>query len=143
MSESRLIQFLTYMGAVPFYLALYLALTNQSLVGISGSHWFKSYGLVILSFMAGTIWGQVVDASARVKRLALASNGVTLLAWFGYLLVDTQAVLTIIATSFVALYILEALIMDHVKRPDFYLGLRLRVTALVVLAHGIMLFTLS
>ena len=92
--------------------------------------------------MAGTIWGQVVNASVRVKRLALASNAVTLLAWFAYLLVSTQATLVIMATGFVALYILEALIMTHVTRPDYYLGLRLRVSALVLLAHGVMLYML-
>ena len=143
MPQSRLIQLLTYLGAVPFYLALYLVTTNQALLGLIGVHWFKTYGLVILSFMAGTIWGQVVNASARVRRLALASNAVSLLAWFAYLLVDTQAVLTILATGFVALYILEALIMDHVKRPDYYLGLRLRVTVLVVMAHFFMLMMFS
>ena len=142
MPQPNLIQLLTYLGAVPFYLALYLVITNQVLLGISGGHWFKTYGLVILSFMAGTIWGQVVNASVRVKRLALASNAVTLLAWFAYLLVSTQATLVIMATGFVALYILEALIMTHVTRPDYYLGLRLRVTALVLLAHGVMLYAL-
>ena len=142
MPQPSLIQFLTYLGAVPFYLALYLVITNQVLLGISGGHWFKTYGLVILSFMAGTIWGQVVNAGVRVKRLALASNAVTLLAWFAYLLVSTQATLVIMATGFVALYILEALIMTHVTRPDYYLGLRLRVSALVLLAHGVMLYML-
>ena len=142
MPQPSLIQFLTYLGAVPFYLALYLVITNQVLLGISGGHWFKTYGLVILSFMAGTIWGQLVNASVRVKRLALASNAVTLLAWFAYLLVSTQATLVIMATGFVALYILEALIMTHVTRPDYYLGLRLRVSALVLLAHGVMLYML-
>lgn len=142
MPQPSLIQTLTYLGAVPFYLALYLVTTDQVLLGISGSHWFKTYGLVILSFMAGTIWGQVVSASVRVRRLALASNALTLLAWFAYLLVSTQAMLIIMATGFVALYILEALIMTHVVRPDYYLALRLRVTALVVLAHGIMLYVL-
>ena len=142
MPQPNLIQLLTYLGAVPFYLALYLVITNQVLLGISGGHWFKTYGLVILSFMAGTIWGQVVNASVRVKRLALASNVVTLLAWFAYLLVSTQATLVIMATGFVALYILEALIMTHVTRPDYYLGLRLRVTALVLLAHGVMMYML-
>lgn len=142
MPQPSLIQTLTYLGAVPFYLALYLVITNQVLLGISGGHWFKTYGLVILSFMAGTIWGQVVNASVRVKRLALASNAVTLLAWFAYLLVSTQATLVIMATGFVALYILEALIMTHVTRPDYYLGLRLRVSALVLLAHGVMLYML-
>jgi hypothetical protein len=30
--------------------------------------------------------------------------------------------------------------MRHLKRPDYYLTLRLRVTGLVVAAHGIMFF---
>lgn len=88
--------------------------------------------------MAGTLWGQVVNEEVRIKRIALASNAITLAAWFAFLLADSSIALVITALGFIALYVLEALLISHIKRPDYYLGLRLRVTALVVFAHGLM-----
>ena len=140
MNHSNIIKLLTYLGATPFFLAIFISLSNHSFLGIEGLRWFLTYGLVILSFMAGTLWGQVVNLSTKVKRIALASNAITLAAWFAFLLADTAVVLIIIALGFVALYLLEFFVISHTKRPDYYLGLRLKVTALVVVAHGIMFF---
>ena len=138
MNHSNLIKLLTYLGASPFFLAIFISLSNQTFLGVDGSKCFLTYGLIILSFMAGTLWGQVVNASTRVKRIALATNVITLAAWFAFLLAGTSSVLLIIALGFIALYLLEFFAISHTQRPDYYLDLRLRVTALVVLAHGIM-----
>ena len=138
MNHSNLIKLLTYLGASPFFLAIFISLSNQTFLGVDGSKWFLTYGLIILSFMAGTLWGQVVNASTRVKRIALATNVITLAAWFAFLLAGTSSVLLIIALGFIALYLLESFAISHTQRPDYYLGLRLRVTTLVVVAHGVM-----
>ena len=138
MNHSNLIKLLTYLGASPFFLAIFISLSNQTFLGVDGSKWFLTYGLIILSFMAGTLWGQVVNASTQIKRIALATNAITLAAWFAFLLADLSSVLIITALGFVALYLLECFAISHTQRPDYYLDLRLRVTALVVLAHGIM-----
>ena len=138
MNHSNLIKLLTYLGALPFFLAIYLSFTQQTFLGVEGVQWFLTYGLVILSFMAGTLWGQVVNDSVRVKRIALGTNVITLVAWFAFLLNAPPIVLLLIALGFLALYLLELFVMSHIKRPNYYLGLRFRVTALVVVAHGIM-----
>jgi hypothetical protein len=138
MNNSNLIKLLTYFGALPFFLAIYIGLTNQSFLDVVGIQWFLTYGLLILSFMAGTWWGQVVNGHVKVKRIALVSNAITLSAWFALLLADPAVVLIIMALGFVALYLLETVVMSPIKRPDYYRALRLRVTALVVVAHGLM-----
>lgn len=142
MNHSNLIKLLTYLGASPFFLAIFISLSNQPFLGVEGRQWFLTYGLVILSFMAGTLWGQVVNASNRIKRIALATNAITLAAWFAFLLAGTSSVLLILALGFITLYMLEFFAISHTQRPDYYLGLRFRVTALVVLAHGIMLLVI-
>jgi hypothetical protein len=139
MNNSNLIKLLTYLGALPFFLAIYIGLSNQSFLDVLGIQWFLSYGLLILSFMAGTLWGQVVNQPIKVKRIALGSNAITLSAWFALLLADPAVVLIIMALGFVAIYLLEAVMMSSIKRPDYYRVLRLRVTMLVVVAHGLML----
>ncbi|MGK0405562.1 MAG: hypothetical protein ACJAR6_000937 [Oleispira sp.] len=138
MNNSNLIKLLTYLGALPFFLAIYIGLSNQSFLNVVGIQWFLTYGLLILSFMAGTLWGQVVNQHIKVKRIALGSNAITLSAWFALLLADPAVVLIIMALGFVALYLLEAVVMSPIKRPDYYRVLRLRVTALVLVAHGLM-----
>ena len=142
MNHLNLIKLLTYLGASPFFLAIFISLSNQTFLGVEGRQWFLTYGLVILSFMAGTLWGQVVNASNRIKRIALATNAITLAAWFAFLLAGTSSVLLILALGFITLYMLESFAISHTQRPDYYLGLRFRVTALVVLAHGIMLLVI-
>jgi 4-hydroxybenzoate polyprenyltransferase len=139
MNNSNLIKLLTYLGALPFFLAIYIGLSKQSFLEVVGIQWFLTYGLLILSFMAGTLWGQVVNQPIKVKRIALGSNAITLSAWFALLLADPAVVLIIMALGFVAIYLLEAVMMSSIKRPDYYRVLRLRVTMLVVVAHGLML----
>jgi 4-hydroxybenzoate polyprenyltransferase len=138
MNNSNLIKLLTYLGALPFFLAIYIGLSKQSFLEVVGIQWFLTYGLLILSFMAGTLWGQVVNQPIKVKRIALGSNAITLSAWFALLLADPAVVLIIMALGFVAIYLLEAVVMSPIKRPDYYRVLRLRVTTLVVVAHGLM-----
>jgi hypothetical protein len=140
MNNSILIKLLTYLGALPFFLAIYISVDNHTFFGVAVTLWFLTYGVVILSFMAGTLWGQVVNESLRVKRIAVAANAITLAAWFALLLAAPSTALIIIALGFVALYLLESIVLGHLKRPDYYLTLRLRVTGLVVAAHGIMFF---
>jgi hypothetical protein len=140
MKNSNLIKLLTYLGALPFFLAVYIGPSNQSFLDLMGIQWFLTYGLLILSFMAGTLWGQVVNEPVKIKRIALVSNAITLSAWLAFLLADPEVVLVTMALGFVALYLLEVVIISPIKRPDYYLVLRLRVTTLVVVAHGLMLF---
>jgi hypothetical protein len=138
MNNSNLIKLLTYLGALPFFLAIYIGQSKQSFLDVVGIQWFLTYGLLILSFMAGTLWGQVVNGRIKVKRIALVSNAITLSAWFALLLADPAVVLIIMALGFAALCLLEAVVMSPIKRPDYYRVLRLRVTVLVVVAHGLM-----
>lgn len=140
MNSSVLIKLLTYFGALPFFIAVYLSWSQDTFLGVDGIQWFLTYALVILSFMAGTLWGQAVNESIQLKSIALASNAVTLAAWFAFLLVGPTVVLIISALGFMILYVFEILIMADIKRPDYYLALRLRVTTLVVIAHGLMVF---
>lgn len=86
MNDPRLIKSLTYLGVTPpFFIALWLSWADQPFLGVMGAHWFVSYALIILSFMAGTLWGQMVTASRHIKAIALATNCIVLAAWFAYL----------------------------------------------------------
>ncbi|HEY7907077.1 MAG TPA: DUF3429 domain-containing protein [Wenzhouxiangella sp.] len=72
---------LGWLGVIPF-----IALTASSALG--GPQWAEqaliAYGALILSFMAGTLWSDLIHAT-RTPRNAnahlLASNGLVLMAW--------------------------------------------------------------
>lgn len=137
MNNATLIKVLTFAGALPFIIALLFTFLGYEFFNVSGQQWFLTYGLLILSFMAGTLWGQVVNQTT--KTIAIVTNIITLLAWFAFLLADTTTILTVNALGFIALYLLESQLMTLVKRPSYYLRLRLHVTAIVVIAHGLMM----
>ncbi|RVU86475.1 DUF3429 domain-containing protein [Leucothrix sargassi] len=140
MNHSSLIKSLTYLGAAPFFLAVALKVTGNTFLGVEAHQWFLSYGLLILSFMAGTLWGQALNDDKRVKAIAITSNAITLLAWFAFLLGALSVAIVVLALGFIALYALEATLMQRLNKPRYYLALRRNVTALVVVAHGIMFF---
>ena len=142
MNDSMLIKSLTYLGATPFFIALWFSWADQPFLGVMGAHWFISYALIILSFMAGTLWGQMVTASRHIKAIALATNCIVFAAWFAYLLAAVAVVLLILALGFIGLYLLEARVLKRLDRPAYYLDLRLKVTALVVCAHVLMFWQL-
>jgi hypothetical protein len=143
MNDSKLIKVLTYLGASPFFLAIFMSMFNSSFLGIHGLQWFLTYALVILTFMAGTLWGQVINDGVKVKSIALATNLLTLVAWLAFLLAVPSIVLLISGWGFLALYMLEVFLIKHIKRPDYYLGLRRNVTGLVLIAHAVMLLQVS
>lgn len=142
MQTTPIIKTLTYMGALPFYLALLLYLTDQIFLGVESVNWFLSYGLVILSFMAGTLWGQVIRSddkgSCTTMAIVVISNFITLVAWVIFLLAQLSTAIVLITLGFIALYVAEVFLLKSNKQPSYYLSLRLKVTSLVVLAHAIM-----
>ncbi|PWQ96468.1 DUF3429 domain-containing protein [Leucothrix pacifica] len=140
MNNANLIKLLTYLGAAPFFLAAGLSFAGNTFLGVTASQWFLSYGLVILSFMAGTLWGQVINEQSHIKAIAIATNAITLAAWFTFLLGSPSLTLVMVALGFVALYLLEATFMKPLNKPSYYLSLRRNVTTLVVIAHGLMLW---
>ena len=138
MNKATLIKALTFAGALPFLIALLFTFLGYEFLNVTGEQWFLTYGILILSFMAGTLWGQVVNQTTKVKAIAIATNFITLLAWFAFLLADTATVLIVNGFGFIALYLLESRLMTSVKRPSYYLPLRLQVTVIVAVAHGLM-----
>ena len=142
MNNSNVIKCLTYLGATPFFLSILVSLTSKTFLGVEAVQWFLSYGLVILSFMAGTLWGQVLNQKGHIKTIAVATNAITLAAWIIFLLGASSLAVLVVALGFFGLYLLEAMLMKPLKRPDYYLSLRRNVTVLVVLAHGVLFWLL-
>jgi hypothetical protein len=115
---------LGYLGLIPF---VYLT-TGLPIPGVFAPiEAFTLYSLVILVFMAGTLWRHGAKTS-------LFSNVVTLAGFFGFLLLTPVSLLFLLGLLFLALWIWEWQLL----RPDYsaaYWRLRCRLTAVVIICH--------
>ena len=86
-----------------------------------------SYGLLIVSFMAGVHWGQYLSGLRAGVNLLVSSNIVALVAWFGFLLLPAFWFCLLLVLLFAVLYLID---MKLHCQSD-YLKTRRNVTAIV------------
>lgn len=129
--QSSLYAKLTYAGAVPF-----AACAASSAVGgrlpaeLPDVHAIAlGYGLMIVSFMAGTVWGQQIHRLPEGRVLLLASVTIALIAWCAFTVAAPPLIYLIDAGLFAALLLLD---WRGDRVPGFYLKTRLAVTVIVV-----------
>ena len=138
---------LAWLGLVPFGVALIMSALNFRIIGISGTLLFISYSTIILSFMAGTIWGQANhNKSSRDKKAILYSNLWALTAWCALLLYASLqmkffALLMLLAIYMHIVWIEQKLFIDTglSKEVQGYQQMRIAITACVVVLHALML----
>ncbi len=132
---------LAYLGALPFW-----ALALGRFSGVD-SAWaasaFIAYGTGIACFMAGTIWTQAQIRQANAGNLLLLSNGAALAAIAALLLYSSLplAALILQAATFLLLLFADHRLFKSGDQPAWYFTLRRNVTALVVLAYGLVILT--
>ena len=126
---------LTYMGALPFWL---LMLAPETVLGVNTASIFLSYGAIISSFMAGTLWG--TETRGRGDLLVIVTSNVFALIAFATLVLGLS-----VTALFVQMVLFGLLLMADYRtlagRDDqrWYWKLRLRVTVIVAFAYCVML----
>ena len=141
MIHSRLINSLGYAGLLPFLAAVWAVHAELSFGAWSASHLFLSYSVIILSFLAGALWGKARDLQeSNVNRfLLISSNVFALTAWLAVLLGRDylSAGLAVSMTGFILVYVVEhktrGLLLQGMDLA--YLKFRLTLTSVVCLAH--------
>ncbi len=126
---------LTLAGAIPFALPALLYLFGMSQLPFLGELQpiVSSYGLVILSFMAGVHWGQVIN-KPRWHLLLIISNVITLSGWFAFLTGKATLLWCVLILGFMALLIVDRrLLVAGIITPAYW-RLRMAVTAIVVIS---------
>lgn len=126
---------LTLAGAIPFALPALLYLFGISQLPLLGALQpvVGSYGLVILSFMAGVHWGQVIH-KPRWHLLLIISNVITLSGWFAFLTGSTTLLWCVLVLGFVALLLVDRRLLAAGMITPAYWRLRMVVTIIVVTA---------
>ncbi|WP_311567176.1 DUF3429 domain-containing protein [Photobacterium arenosum] len=138
---------LGYLGLVPFVITALLAVADISLFNLSGQQMFIAYSAVILSFLSGILWGNAIDhISHKLSRNALIlSNLFVLLAWAAILQGHKHDLIAIglLALGYLAVWFAEKLIRqtEGEVNPRGYQTLRGRLTAGVIILHGVVILT--
>jgi signal transduction histidine kinase len=126
---------LTYMGALPFSL---LMLAPETVLGVNTASVFLSYGAVISSFMAGTLWG--TQTRGRGDVLVIVTSNVFALVAFATLVLGLS-VTALLMQMVLFGFLLLADYRTLARRDDqrWYWKLRLQVTMVVAVAYCVML----
>jgi len=123
-------------------------LHSASILGLYAPYIFIAYSAVILSFLSGALWERERQRSrqAEPNRLAtvtiLFSNFIALSAWACLLLIYVAPIMTVFAiclllAGFLSLLWVERLTGAAALFSSSYWSMRLRITILVVLLHGL------
>ena len=129
---------LGYAGLLPFYaFALAVWFPGNPLFQVSGAG-FIIYGVVILAFLSGTLWGYAFTVAEPGKRLRLLlSNFVALFAAGAGLLGNLLWAAVLLALGQMLVLAYER---STAESAGWYLRLRTRLVVGVMPAYGIFLY---
>ena len=129
---------LMYLGALPFIAGALLSLLSIDTLPWLGSvvHIVSVYALVISVFMAGILWGvmlQVNTDNFLGQVNFLISNVLALTIWFVYLIYpDSHSFLLTTVVAFLWLLMLDAKLVKRQLISSSYYRARKRVSAIVI-----------
>ncbi|MGF1714728.1 DUF3429 domain-containing protein [Photobacterium chitinilyticum] len=140
-SPDKIMTRLAYLGLLPFVISLVCIWTDKTLFGLSAQKVFIAYSAVILSFLAGILWGNAIDhIKHKLSRNALILSILFSLVAWGVLLHSPEsyvASILVLLFGFVAVWFAEMKIRQIEKegKPEGYQPMRNRLTGLVALIH--------
>lgn len=142
-SSRPIIMTLGYLGLVPFIAPTIIHLSGWMRTELNAQTIFIAYSAIILSFLCGAVWGQVIEqpTQPRGKTLLFCSNVVALLAWVGLLLEQPHLSLLALFCGYVSVFWMEVRWLKQL-RPDnsYYPNLRFALTTIVCSMHLLMLY---
>ena len=132
----KLYPFLTYAGTLPFIFCATCLISGVDVIPILGDteKVLSVYGLVIASFIAGAHWGQhiIVNDGLWSQSLAILSNAIAVLLWFGFLLLSFKILWSIFAAAFIVLLIIDYRLFQMDVITLHYFQTRILVSCIVI-----------
>ena len=133
----RLFPYLMYAGAIPFVFCAICLSTHIHQWPLLGpvEKILGMYGLVILSFLAGSHWGQHFQMRCFWHRtLPILSNVIVVLLWLGTLLLSFKMLLAMFVTVFVILLLIDYHLLQHDLISKHYFHTRLFASTIVIVS---------
>src|SRR5690606_6806112 len=135
-----------YLGIIPFVAAAAAVILQMPLGPFAGLELFVTYSAVILSFVAGSLWGKVMSSkdSGDDSKALVITTALSLVGWLALLLDHIPFALVILALGFFVAWIIERSpsIGESSYCPQDYTKMRGRLTLWVIVLHGILLLQL-
>jgi len=141
---SLLSRCLAWFGVLPFLIAILMVAFESTLFSVSGEQMFVTYSAIILTFMAGTLWGQCSHKSDTSNATPIVvSNIWAIIAWLCVILIQVNEALLSVVILLLALGFVHILIQEKKAKllaaSESYLMLRTQVTCKVIILHLLLL----
>jgi hypothetical protein len=142
LSNQRLISSLSFFGLLPFFGAAFLMMAGILPLMMDPKKIFVGYSVIILAFLSGSLWGQVLDQADSIpsRVILVASNLIALLGWASLGLSNYSLVIATLSLGYILILSLEysfaSLLFDDVSHT--YFKLRCKLTTIVLLTHVLM-----
>ena len=134
---SKTYSILGYAGLLPFIISTCLILMGQTLFSIDPFMLFITYSAIILSFLAGTLWGR---ESSKVHylnddKLLIISNVVSVVAWVAIVANHLYVSLLMLSVGYVVVYLKDRQQWREKTLSDKYIKLRTQLTVVALICH--------
>ena len=125
-------------GLVPFLVCAGVALSgNQVVLRGAEDEIMLRYGIIILAFMSGVLWGFATNASGKMATVAYGPSVLPALWAFFTAVGPTPQALGALIPGFYGLLVLDYYFWRAGLAPPWWLRLRLPLTAVVMVTLGI------
>ena len=128
-------------GLVPFLVCAGVALSgNQVALRGAEDEIMLRYGIIILAFMSGVLWGFATNASGKMATVAYGLSVLPALWAFFTAVGPTPQALGALIPGFYGLLVLDYYFWRAGLAPPWWLRLRLPLTAVVMVTLGIIIY---
>ena len=134
---------LATLSILPLLFATYLSLAHQSFLGKSGITLFATYGAIILSFLGGGIWGQVIQQpeSNNGKKLLLSAYLIMTAAWVSLLFITPELSVAFLLLGLITVFWVEVRWLKQLnKDKSYHFSLRFGLTSVASILHLLVLY---
>ena len=130
--------YLIYAGTIPFILCSICFSAGIKSIYLLGSvdKILSAYGLVILSFLSGSHWGQHLYINRRIWgcTLPVLSNIIAVLLCFSFLVLSFKELVAIFVAAFIILLIIDHRLFQMHLISDHYFQTRCFVSVIVIIS---------
>ena len=136
-------QWLGVAGLLPFIVLSVLAFNHSLLAPEHTMLGFISYSAVILSFVAGTLWGKAVILALddNIAKLLIISNIIALASWIALITPFELSALILLASGYLYLLYIEFK-AKQLSNTTSYMALRTILTCVAVICHIVVMLSL-
>ena len=131
----------TLLGTLPFLITIWVLCTQTQwlLLGSSPTVFITTYSSVIISFIAGRLWGLSLKIDGMSLISFLTSNLITLIAWTTVLFLSIKLILIAHMILYILLLNIDRWLYRQQVIESYQLNERIMATVLVVIMLGMMI----